>query len=198
MGGISGDFRPFLSTEPFTWKSIRIAEVYMSASMSKKHWDTAGEFWSGGEGGEARSAGRGAWRRPEPVPETTEVDSGRRRDVLQVDLGQPTITRPAQPEGAHALRDGALDPGPSGIEASSLRGRQPPARHSERLVLRLWRQPQMPWLVPLTGTHGPHGTGAAVGLTEGDANIGATGPLHPLAPAYGQLALRASGLPAAP
>src|SRR5215213_3842868 len=81
------------------------------ASCLKSRSDTAGEFWSGGEGGEARSAGRGAWGRPEPVPETTEVDSGRRRDVLQVNLGQPTIARPAQPEGAHALRDGALDPG---------------------------------------------------------------------------------------
>src|SRR3954454_23074771 len=81
--------------------------------MAKRKSDTAGEFWSGGG---ARSAGRGAWGRPEPVPETTEVDSGRRRDVLQVNLGQPTIARPAQPEGAHALRDGALDPGPSGIK----------------------------------------------------------------------------------
>src|SRR3954451_16460498 len=35
------------------------------------------------------------------------------------------------------------------------------AVHSERLVLGLWRQPQMPWLIPLTGTHGPHGTRAA-------------------------------------
>src|SRR5215217_468003 len=105
-------------------------------------FDTAGEFWSGGEGGEARSAGRGAWGPLEPIPETAEVDSGRCRDVLQVDLGQPAIARPAQPEGAHALRDGALDPGPSGIKASSLRGRQPPACHSERLARRLWRQPQ--------------------------------------------------------
>jgi hypothetical protein len=33
--------------------------------------------------------------------------------VLQVRLGQPAVAAAAQPQGAHALREGALDPGPA-------------------------------------------------------------------------------------
>src|SRR5690349_23506751 len=67
---------------------------------------------SGGERGEAGGAGGGARDRPEPVAQASEVDRGRGGHVLQVGPGQPAVTAAAQPEGAHALREGALDPGP--------------------------------------------------------------------------------------
>ena len=47
-----------------------------------------------------------------------EVDGGRGRHVLQVGLGQAAIAAATQPEGAHPLREGALDPGPPGIAAA--------------------------------------------------------------------------------
>src|SRR3954464_8581001 len=85
--------------------------------MSRKRTDTVGEVGSGGEGGEARGAGGGTRDRPEPGDQALEMDCSGGGDVLQVGFGQPPVARPAQPEGAHALREGALDPGPPGVAA---------------------------------------------------------------------------------
>jgi hypothetical protein len=80
--------------------------------LSQKPPDTVGEVGSGGEGGEARDPGGGARDRPEPGGEPLEVERGRGCNVLQVGPGQSAVAAAAQPEGAHPLRDRALDPGP--------------------------------------------------------------------------------------
>src|SRR3954454_20658380 len=80
-----------------------------------KRVDTVGEVGSGGQGGEAGDAGGGTRGRAEPGGETLDVDRGRSGDVLEVRPGEPAVAAAAQPEGAHALRDGALDPGPPGV-----------------------------------------------------------------------------------
>ena len=98
------------------------------------------------ERGEARGAGGGARGRPEPGGEALEVDRGRGRHVLQVGPGQPAVAAAAQAEGAHPLRDRALDPGPPRVGAPALLGREPPAGRPERLVLRPRLQPQVPGL----------------------------------------------------
>ena len=79
--------------------------------------------------------------------EALEVDRGRGRHVLQVGLGQPAVAAAAQPEGAHPLRDRALDPGPPRVAAPALLRREPPPRGLERLVLRPRLQLQVPGLV---------------------------------------------------
>src|SRR3954451_14828081 len=88
---------------------------HKSSLESMNHSDTAGEIGSSGERGEARGAGGGPRDRPEPVAQATEIDRSRGRHVLQVGPGQSAVARPAQPEGADALRDGALDAGPPGV-----------------------------------------------------------------------------------
>ena len=109
--------------------------------------DTVGEVGSsGGERGEAGGAGGGARDRPEPGGEALEVDRGRGGHVLQVGPGQPAVAAPAQAEGAHPLRDGALDPGPPRVGAPPLLGREPPPGRLERLVLRPRLQPEVPGL----------------------------------------------------
>src|SRR5512135_103242 len=97
--------------------------------------DTVGEVGSSGECGKARGAGDGTWDRPEPGGEAVQIDRGRGRHVLQVGLSQAAVAAAAQPEGAHALRDRALDPGPPSVEVPALRGAQPLARRPEGLVL---------------------------------------------------------------
>src|SRR6478609_2169284 len=74
--------------------------------------DTVGEVVSGGQGGEARGPGGGARGRAEPGGETLDVDRGRGGDLLEARPGQPAVAAAAQAERAHALREGALDPGP--------------------------------------------------------------------------------------
>src|SRR4051794_24787377 len=98
------------------------------ASLPRKPPDTVGEVGSGGAGGEARGAGGGARDRPEPGREPLEVDGGRGGHVLQMGFGQPAVAAAAQPEGAHALRDRPLNPGPPGVTAPALLRREPLAR----------------------------------------------------------------------
>src|SRR3954454_9868113 len=166
--------------------------------MSRKRPDTAGEIGSSGERGGARGAGGGPRDRTEPVAQAAEIDRGRGRHVLQVGPGQSAVARPAQPEGADALRDGALDAGPPGVEEAALLGRELPSRRLERLVLGPWRQPQVPRLVRLARAQRPCRAAVAVGLPEQDADVPAAGPVGTLAPARGQLAPRAAGPPAFP
>src|SRR3954469_2683327 len=101
--------------------------VGVTLGSGTKPPDTVGEVGSSRrEGGEARGAGGGARDRPEPGGEALEVDRGRGRHVLQAGPGQPPVAAAAQPEGAHALRDRALDPGPPRVGAPTLLGREPP------------------------------------------------------------------------
>ena len=115
-----------------------------SYSLPVSRRTTVGEVGSGGEGGEARGAGGGARDRAEPGREPLEVDRGRGGHVLQVGLGQPPVAAAAQAEGADAQRDGALDPGPSGVAAPALPRREPAPGGLERLVLRPRLQLQVP------------------------------------------------------
>src|SRR4051794_27082807 len=103
--------------------------------MSQKRPDTAGEVGSGGQSGEARGAGGGARGRAEPGGETLDVDRGRGGDVLEVRAGQPAVAAAAQAERAHALREGALDPGPPRVATASLLRREPAPGGLQRLVL---------------------------------------------------------------
>src|SRR3954469_17073048 len=167
-------------------------------TVPEREPDTAGEIGSGGERGEARGAGGGTRDGPEPVAQAAEVDRGRGRHVLQVGPGQPAVASPAQPEGADALREGALDAGPPGVAAAARLGRELPARRLERLVLGPWRQLQVPRLVRLARARRPRRAAVAVGLPEQDADVPAAGPVGALAPARGQLAPRAAGPPAFP
>src|SRR5690242_9502680 len=111
--------------------SLRRTSTSYSLPVSRR--TTVGELILGGgsERREARGAGGGARDRPEPGGEAFEVDRGRGRDVLEVGPGQPAVAAPAQAEGAHALRDRALDPGPPGVGAPALLGREPPPRRLE-------------------------------------------------------------------
>ncbi len=52
----------------------------------------------------------------EPSGNPVKVQGSGRGRVLQARLGQATIARPALAEGAHSLRDGALDALPLRIE----------------------------------------------------------------------------------
>ena len=114
---------------------------------SDKRPDTVGEVGSSGEGGEARGTGGGPRHGPEPGGEAVEIDRGRGRHVLQAGPGQPAIAAAAEPEGAHPLREGALDPGPPGVAAPPFLGAEPCAARLERLVLGSRLQPQVPSLM---------------------------------------------------
>src|SRR5690349_17284773 len=116
------------------------------AIVSPKRRDTVGEVVSGGQGGEARGAGGSARGSSEPGGETLDVDRGRGGDVLEVRPGQPAVAAAAQPEGAHALRDRALDPGPPGVGAPGLLRRQAAPGGRERLVRGPRVRPQAPGL----------------------------------------------------
>src|SRR5689334_15243423 len=101
-----------------------------------KRLDTVGEVGSSRrEGGEARGAGGGARGRAEPGGEALEVDRGRGGHVLEARPGQPAVAAAAQAEGAHPLRDRALDPGPPRVGAPAVLGREPPPRRRQGLVL---------------------------------------------------------------
>src|SRR3954451_23243568 len=107
-------------------------------------------------------------------------------------LGQPAVAAPAQAEGAHPLREGALDPGPPRVAAPALLGREAPPRGRERLVFRPRLQPELPGL-PGPGAQGPCRAGGAVRLAEPDRDVGrAVPPVDPPAPAARRLALRAA------
>src|SRR4051794_41565602 len=95
---------------------------------------------------ERRGAGGGARGRAEPGGETLDVDRGRGGDVLEVRPGQPAVAAAAQAEGAHPLRDRALDPGPPAVAAPALLRREPPPRRRQGLVLRPRVQPEVPGL----------------------------------------------------
>src|SRR3954470_20757420 len=86
VAGLSA-LEPWIKTEGYCWRSR----------------------WSGGEGGEARGAGGREWALDEPRPEPVEVDGGGCGHALQAHFGQPAVAGAAQAEGAHALRDRALD-----------------------------------------------------------------------------------------
>src|SRR3954453_6257566 len=154
--------------------------------------DTVGEVGSSRrEGGEARGAGGGARDRPEPGGEALEVDRGRGRHVLQAGPGQPPVAAGAQPEGAHALRDRALDPGPPRVGAPTLLGREAPSGGPERLVFRPRLQPELSGL-PGPGAQEPCRAGGAIRLAEPDGDVGRAVPVDPPAPAARRLALRAA------
>src|SRR5690349_20742819 len=159
----------------------------------RKPPDTAGEIGSGGQSGEARGAGGRARDRPEPVAQTGEVYRGRGRDVLQVGPGRAAVAAEAQPEGAHALRERALDAGPPGVAAPALLGREAPSRGPERLVLRPRLQLQVAGAVLGARAKGLCRAGAAVGLAEHHRDVGRAGVVDLRAPGRGQLALRAAG-----
>jgi hypothetical protein len=107
----------------------------LGRGLSQKRWDTVGEVGSSGERGEARGTGGGARGCPEPGGEAFEIDRGRSRHVLQVGFGQPPIAAAAQPEGAHPLREGALNSGPLGVEVPPFLRREPRPGGLQRRVL---------------------------------------------------------------
>src|SRR4051794_3129387 len=147
----------------------------MRVPLARKRLDTVGGVGAGGEGGEAGGAGGGARDRPEPGGEPFEVDRGRGGDVLEVRSGQPAIAAATQPEGAHPLREGALDPGPPAVAVPALLGAQPFARRLERLVLGPRLQLQVPGLVLAARARGPRRAGAAVGPAEPHRDVGCAG-----------------------
>src|SRR3954451_12556529 len=112
--------------------------------------------------------------------------------MLQVRLGQPTVTAAAQPEGPYRLREGALDPGPPGVAAAPLLRCQPLARRPERLVLGPRRQLQVPGLVRGPGAQGPSRASGTISLAEHDRDVGCAGMVDLAAPGRGQLALGAA------
>src|SRR4051794_2650001 len=161
--------------------------------FTRKPLDTVGEVGSsGGEAGEARGAGGGAWGRPEPGGEALDIDRGRGRHVLEVGLGEAAIAAAAQPERAHALRDGPLDPGPSRVGTPALLGRDPPPRGLERLAFGARLQLQVPGLVFAARAQGPCRAGAAVRLAEPDRDVGRAGVVDLPGPGRGELAFGAA------
>src|SRR4051795_9663897 len=155
--------------------------------------DTVGEVGSSRrEGGEARGAGGGARDRPEPGGEALEIDRGRGRHVLQAGPGQPPVAAAAQPEGAHALRDRALDPGSPRVEPPALLRREPAPGGPERLVLRPRLQLQVAGAVLGARAKGPRRAGTAVGLAEHHRDVARAGVVDLRAPGRGQLPLRAA------
>src|SRR3954467_6038867 len=144
--------------------------------------DTVDEVGSSGQGGETGGASGGARDRPEPVAHTSEVDRGRGRHMLQVGYGQPAVAAAAQPEGAHPLRDRALDPGPPRVAAPTLLRRDPPSRGPERLVLGARLQLQVPGLVLAARAQVSRRAGAAVRLAEPDRDVGRAGVVDLPAP----------------
>src|SRR4051794_8928409 len=98
---------------------------------------TVGYRWrSRWSGGEARGAGGREWALDEPRPEPVEVDGGGCGHALQAHLGQPAVAGAARAEGAHALRDRALDASTLAVEPPARLRFQPRPGGCERLVLR--------------------------------------------------------------
>ena len=160
-----------------------LQRTFTSYSLPVSRRTTVGEVGSsGGEAGEAGGTGGGARGSPEPGREPLEVDRGRGGHVLQVGLGQPPVAAAAQAEGADALRDGALDPGPSGVAAPALPRREPAPGGLERLVLRPRLQLQVPGPVLGPGAQGSRRAGAAVGLAERHRDVGRAGVVDLPAP----------------
>src|SRR2546427_3480686 len=110
------------------------------------------------EGGETGDARLRPWALVKPRDNAVDIDGGGGRDVLQVSLRHAPIPSPAQPKGAHPLRERPFDAGPPLIELLALLARRPGLRRLQRLVLVLGRQPQPSARVLGTGTVGPHGT----------------------------------------
>src|SRR3954447_10236100 len=164
----------------------------MPRRLSQKLPDTVGEVGLGGEGAKTRGAGGGAWARADPGGEPLEVDRGRGGHVLQMGFGQPAIAAAAQPEGAHPLREGALDPGTPRVAAPALLRRELTPGGLERLVLGPRLQLQVPGLVLAARARGPRRAGAAVGPAEPHRDVGCAGLVGLGAPGRGQPPLRAA------
>src|SRR4051794_19532334 len=168
-------------------------QAWAIADEYQKPPDTVGEVGSGGsEGGEARGAGRGARDRAEPGGKALDIDRGRGRHVLEVRLGQSAVAAAAQAEGAHPLRNRALDPGPPRVATTPLLRREPLPGGPQRLVLGARRQLQVPGPVLGPGAQGPRRAGAAVGLAEHHRDVRRAGVVDLRAPGGGELPLRAA------
>ena len=104
--------------------------------------ERADSRWSGGERGEARDPRRRERALGEPRPEPVGVQGRGGGDVLRRGRGQAAVARPAQAEGAHTLRDSALDASALAEEPPARLGLRPSPGGRDRLVLRAWRQPE--------------------------------------------------------
>ena len=89
-------------------------------------WRTTGQYRRRrprGESGEARGSGRRG--RPPGEPRGGAVEADRRGHAPQGRPGRALLVRPAQAEGAHALRDGAFDAPAPVAEPMARLGLQP-------------------------------------------------------------------------
>jgi putative transposase len=92
----------------------------------------SGSPWQSREAGHARL---GAGQPAEPAHDARDVHRAGDADLLEPGLRQPDVAAPAHPECAHALREGALDPGPPVIALLPSGAVHPRPRRIQRLVL---------------------------------------------------------------
>jgi hypothetical protein len=127
----------------------------------------------------------------EPGCEAVEVERRRSGHVLQARFGQPTVARPAQAEGAHTLRDRALNALTPNVEPPThLAGLSRPGGR-DRLVLGtgVQREPA----ADRPGAARPHQARPAIGRAEAYSDVGpACGFVPVLAPARALMALGAA------
>ena len=72
------------------------------------------------QSGKAGDSCQGPWTLVEPRDKAVDIDGGGGRDVLQVGLRHAPVSGPAQPKGAHPLRERPFDAGPPLIELLAL------------------------------------------------------------------------------
>ena len=77
---------------------------------------------SGSQPREVGAAGGGPRLPIEPVGHPLDVECGGGGQMLQVGLGEPAVARGAQAADPHPLREGPLDPGPTGVGRGKVGG----------------------------------------------------------------------------
>src|SRR3954453_17963286 len=152
---------------------------WAAASPTMVFTKTAGYRWRSRplcrERGEARGTRRCERTSGEPCREAVEVDGRGGGHVLQAGLGHPAVARPAQAEGADALRDRALDTLALGVEPAARPAVLPHPGSGCPLVLRGGGKAEPPARGP--GATRLRRAGPAIGRAEAHPEVEPTGHL---------------------
>src|SRR5829696_882687 len=104
-------------------------------------------------------------------------------------LSQAYIAAPAQAEGAHALRECALNPGPHTVAFLPGGVVHPGPRRVQRLVFLPWVEVDGAACGLRRRAQRPGGAGATIGAAEHGLDAGAADLIEPRAPGHRDLAL---------
>jgi hypothetical protein len=128
----------------------------------KPNKDTGGEFLRYLQGGQGGATCLRPWSPRQPLPQPHQVQSRRRRQMLEMGFGEPHIARLPEATPADALRMSTLDPCPGRILPTELFRRLPLPGCLQRLIRLTRLEPYNAWLLFGLGALRPMRTWRAV------------------------------------